>query len=72
MDTDGKDKIRWIGAVAMIPFVMAVPPVIGWYLGSWLDGIAGTPYLKYVFLALGIAGGARECYRIIKEFSSEG
>lgn len=72
MENDGKDKVRLIGAFVMIPFVMAVPPIVGWYLGSWLDGLLGTSYLMYVFLVLGVIGGARECYRIIKEFSDEG
>lgn len=71
MGNDRKDRVRLIGAFAMIPFVMAVPPVVGWYLGSWLDGLFGTSFVMYIFLVLGVLGGARECYRIIKEFGSE-
>jgi ATP synthase protein I len=71
MGNDRKDRVRLIGTFAMIPFVMAVPPVVGWYLGSWLDGLFGTSFVMYIFLVLGVLGGARECYRIIKEFGSE-
>lgn len=54
-----------------VPFVLAVPPIIGWYLGRWLDGVAGTtPYLTYLLLLLGFAAGIREFWRLIKEYGN--
>lgn len=51
-----------------LPFVLGIPPIVGWYLGSWLDRHFETaPYGMYTLLVLGLMGGARESYRIIKK-----
>lgn len=64
-----KNRLQQIGVLVTIPFVLAVPPLLGWALGHWLDKHLNTdPYLMYLFLALGIGAGVRECYRIIKQF----
>jgi ATP synthase protein I len=69
---DKQKRARQIGAYVTIPFVLAVPPVLGWFVGSWLDGKLGTePYLMYLFLLLGFVAGFRELYRIIKKFGNE-
>lgn len=65
-------RIRLIGIFATIPFVLAVPPVIGWYIGSWLDkGLGTDPYMMYSLLILGFIAGVREFYRIIKKYGNE-
>lgn len=64
--------MRQIGVFMTIPFVLAVPPVLGWWIGSWLDGkINSSPYLMYTFIALGFVAGIREVYRLIKRFGNE-
>jgi ATP synthase protein I len=61
-----------IGVFVILPFVLAVPPILGWFIGKWLDKHLHTsPYLKYVFLILGILAGIRECYRLIKEYGDK-
>jgi ATP synthase protein I len=61
-----------MGVFISLPFVLAVPPIIGWFIGKWLDGLLHTgPYLKYVCLVLGILSGIRECYRLIKEYGDK-
>jgi ATP synthase protein I len=68
---DKQKRARQMGAYVTIPFVLAVPPVLGWFVGSWLDGKIGTdPYLMYLFLLLGFVAGFRELYRIIKKFGN--
>lgn len=65
-------RIQIILSYATLPFVLGVPPIIGWYIGSWLDTYFGiSPYAKYVLLALGAAGGIREAYRMIKKYKDE-
>lgn len=62
---------RQIGLFVTIPFVLAVSPIIGWLIGSWLDKKLDTaPYLMYLFLFIGFVAGFRELYRIIKEFGN--
>lgn len=58
-----------IGVFMTIPFVLAVPPVLGWYLGQWIDETSGTaPIFMYVLIVLGIVAGFREVYRIIQRY----
>lgn len=55
-----------------IPFVLAVPPLVGWLIGSWLDDWLGwKPYLMFLFIFLGFVAGVREFYRIIKKYGSQ-
>lgn len=65
-------SFRRIGIFVTIPFVLAVPPVLGWLLGRWLDRKLDTaPYLMYGLIVLGFVAGFRELYRIIKQFGNE-
>jgi len=67
-----RKKMRLIGVYAMIPFVLAVPPVIGWYIGHWLDKKLDTsPILMYVLLVLGFLAGVREFYHIVKKYGND-
>lgn len=68
-DDDKSKLLRQVGAYLTIPFVLAVSPVIGWLLGSWLDKHWNTsPYFMYIGIVLGFIAGFRELYRIIKGF----
>ena len=60
-----------MGVLVTIPFVLAVPPIVGWAIGSWLDRLLSTaPVLMYLFIILGILAGAREFYRIVKRYGN--
>jgi len=68
--TDPRDKATMIGLYMTIPFVLAVPPVIGWLIGSWLDKKFATgPWMMFCFIILGFVAGVREFYRILKKYS---
>lgn len=69
---DNKRKnFKQFGVYITVPFVLAVPPVLGWLIGSWLDQtLATAPYLMYMFILLGFVAGFRELYRIIKKFGN--
>lgn len=55
-----------------LPFVLSVPPIIGWYIGSWLDRYFEiAPYCMYIFLVLGFVAGVREFYRIVTKYKDE-
>lgn len=71
-DDGGKPNLSMIGAYITIPFVQAIPPIIGWFFGRWLDGVFDiAPYLMYTFMILGFIAGFREVYRIIKKFGNK-
>ena len=71
-DDEPQSNLRKVGVFITIPFVLAVPPVLGWAIGHWLDKYFGTdPYLMYIFVILGFASAIREFCRIITKFGSE-
>lgn len=72
-EEENRRRIRLIGVFVTIPFVLAVPPIIGWMIGSWLDKkLETTPFLMYILLILGFAAGVREFYRIVKQYGDRG
>lgn len=69
---DDLNSLRLAVVCVAIPFVLAVPPIIGWAIGNWLDRQANTsPYLMYLFIAIGIAAGVKEFYRIVRSLGGE-
>lgn len=71
-DEEDRKHREAIASYVMLPFVMGVPPIVGWYIGVWVDQYFDiSPYGKYGFLALGICSGVREIYRIINKYKDE-
>ena len=74
MDDDDKQnskRITQVGVYITIPFVLAFTPLMGWWIGRWLDQKLNTaPFLMYLFILLGFVAGFREVYRIIKRFGN--
>lgn len=69
---DKQQGLKLIGVYMTIPFVLALPPVLGYFIGFWLDAkFNSAPYLMYFFIVLGFAAGFREVYRIIKRFGDD-
>jgi ATP synthase protein I len=68
-EDDDRKRLRQAAVFVTIPFVLAIPPVIGWFIGEWLDKKWGTgPILVVIFILLGFAAGIREFLRILKRF----
>lgn len=64
--------IRQIGLLTTIPLLLAVSPIIGFFLGRFLDRKLGTePILAVVFLILGFIAGARQVANVVKKASRE-
>ena len=60
-----------MGAYMTLPFVLAIPPVFGWFIGDWLDEkFNSKPLFMFLLIALGFIAGFRELYRIIKRFGN--
>jgi len=73
-DDDDKEKkpVQQIGAFITIPFVLAVPPILGWLIGSWLDKTFDlAPIFMYSFIVLGFIAGFREAIRIVKTYGDD-
>ena len=60
--------MRRAGLLTAIPLVLAIAPVIGFFMGDYLDKWLGTePYLMIVFVVLGFIAGAREVHKLVKK-----
>lgn len=71
MDEEKKNRERMqvLATYITLPFVLAIPPIVGWYIGSWLDRRFDiAPYGMYALVALGLAAGVREFYRIVTKY----
>lgn len=67
----GGDRNPWKAALGVmsIGIEMGVAVAVGWFAGSWLDARLGTsPWLMYLFLALGIAAAFRGLWRTARRY----
>jgi len=65
-------RIRQVGILTSVPFLLAGGPVMGYFIGDWIDGKFGCdPYGKAVLMLLGLAGAGREVFRMIREILKE-
>ncbi len=58
---------RQIGLLSSIPFILALAPIVGYFLGQYLDTKFRTgPWLSFILLILGFVAGVRETIHIVK------
>ena len=71
MGSDPSDKykrVRQLGLLTTIPIILAVAPLVGYFLGHWLDGRFGTdPVFTFILLGIGLVAGFRETILILKK-----
>jgi ATP synthase protein I len=68
----GRSEIRQLGLLGTIPILLAVGPLIGFFIGRWLDEKLGTgPFLLVLFLIFGFIASGREIYRLLKRAEDE-
>lgn len=71
----GTETGRWlrpVGLLTAIPFVLMFGPLIGYFVGEWLDRKWGTePYLMVTLIVLGFVASAKEVWGLIKRASRE-
>ena len=61
---DRRAFFRELGKYSALGLEMALSVLIGWWIGSWLDGKLGTtPWLMVLWIGLGFAAGVRSLYR---------
>jgi len=72
----GKDPkykgLRSAGLLLAIPTLLIVSPLVGFFLGNWLDRwIKTAPIFSIVGLILGFAAAGRETYLIYRRAVAE-
>jgi len=65
-DKERQKMLRQAGIAMGIPFALATGPIIGYFIGTWLDVRAHTSFLVYVFLALGFGAGVKVIVDMVK------
>lgn len=72
-DKDPRFKgLRSAGLLLSIPMLLIVSPLVGFFLGSWLDRRFGTsPWLVIVGLVLGFVAAGRETRNIYRRYLAE-
>ncbi len=64
--------LRSTGLLLAIPTLLIVAPLVGFFLGSWLDGrLATGPWLGIAGLVVGFAAAGRETYLIYRRYLAE-
>jgi ATP synthase protein I len=64
--------MRQVGLLTTIPFLLAVSPIIGFFIGRFLDKKFNTdPILSIVFLIFGFVAGARQVASVIRKASKD-
>ena len=64
--------MRKAGIASSIGLTMVASVLIGWYVGSWLDGKLGSsPWLMLTGTLMGIAAGFIEMANVAKRLSDD-
>lgn len=71
-DGKGSDGLRTAGLLLAIPTLLIVSPLVGFWIGDWLDRRLKTgPWLGIVGLVVGFAAAGRETYLIYRRYQAE-
>ena len=64
--------LRTAGLLLAIPTLLIVSPLVGFFIGNWLDRRFHTePWLGIAGLVVGFAAGGRETYMIYRRYQAE-
>jgi hypothetical protein len=64
--------IRVASLATLIPFMMAVGPLMGWFIGQWIGRrLSYESTGALIGLAFGLAAGAREAYGMTRRIIDE-
>lgn len=72
-DKDGRySSLRSAGLLLAIPTLLIVSPLVGFFLGSWVDRwLHSSPWFTIVGLVLGFVAAGRETWQIYRRSLSE-
>ena len=65
-------EFRRAGMLAAIPALLAIGPILGWFVGDFLDRKLSTePWLAYIGILVGFVAAGREVYHLAKRAGEE-
>ena len=66
-------QVKQLGILTTIPIILLVGPIIGFFLGGWIDQkFKFYPWFTLIFVFIGFAASAREIIRLLKRILKEG
>ena len=66
------EGLRSAGLLLAIPTILIVAPLVGFFIGNWLDRRFKTsPWLGIIGLILGFAAAGRETFLIYRRYLEE-
>ena len=69
---DEPSALRSAGLLLAIPTLLIVSPMVGFFVGGWVDRRFGTsPWIGIVGLVLGFVTAGRETYKIYRRYLDE-
>ena len=70
MENDKYSGYRQLAIATIIPVILVVAPLIGYYAGKWVDGRLGTGKIFMIIgLGLGFGAAGKEIYDLIRKSS---
>jgi ATP synthase protein I len=65
-------RLRSAGVLLAIPALLIVSPLVGFFLGNWLDRrLNSSPWFGILGLILGFVAAGRETYAIYRRYQAE-
>ena len=65
-------QLKQIGALTAVPIILFVGPIVGYFVGSWIDAkFRFYPWGTILFLTLGFVASGREIFRLLKQVLKE-
>lgn len=69
-DEDEGGQAQYLRLIG-VPFLLVVAPLLGYFIGHWLDGFFHTSFLSFIFLSLGVVAAIREFYKLVKSLKTD-
>lgn len=69
-DEDESSQAQYLRLIG-VPFLLVVAPLLGYFIGHWLDGLFQTSSLSYIFLFLGVVAAIREFYKLVESLKTD-
>jgi ATP synthase protein I len=68
MNQDDYSAYRQVAQAMMIPIILVVAPLLGYYMGIWVDNKLDTGNVfRFIGLALGFGAAGKEIYGLVKK-----
>ena len=65
-------QVKQLGVLTTIPIILLVGPIIGFYIGGWIDGKFHVyPWFTIIFIVLGFVASAKQIIYLLKEVLRE-